>query len=192
MDSLALAVAIPVVTAAILVGVGGFVRGRVADLVALAAVIAALTMLVLSVAKIGFGTEVYWFGAWQPRGGIALGVDFAVNGIGAGMAILIALLTTAALVLMWRYRDTDAPHFQVLMLLFFAGMVGFSLSGDLFNMFVFFELMSVAAFALAGYRVESESIEGSLNFAVTNTIGSFLILIGIALVYARTGALNLA
>ena len=99
----------------------------------------------------------------------------------------------AALAVMWRYRDTDAPHFQVLMLLFLAGMVGFCLSGDLFNMFVFFELMSVAAFALAGFKVEEdEAVEGSLNFAVTNTIGSFLILTGIALVYGRTGSLNLA
>jgi multicomponent Na+:H+ antiporter subunit D len=98
----------------------------------------------------------------------------------------------AALVMMWRYRDTDAPLFQVLMLVFLAGMVGFSLSGDLFNMFVFFELMSVAAVALAGYKVEDESVEGSLNFGVTNIIGSFLILIGLGLTYARTGALNLA
>ena len=63
--------------------------------------------------------------------------------------------------------------------LLLAGMVGFCLSGDLFNMFVFFELMSVAAFALAGYKIdENEAVEGSLNFAVTNTIGSFLILTG--------------
>src|SRR5919198_402501 len=59
--------------------------------------------------------------------------------------------------------------------------------------FVFFELMSIAAFALAGFKVEEEeAVEGSLNFAVTNTIGSFLLLTGIALVYGRTGALNLA
>ena len=72
-------------------------------------------------------------------------------------------------------------------------MVGFCLSGDLFNLFVFFELMSVSAYALTGYDVdEGAALEGSLNFAVTNTIGSFLLLIGIALLYARTGALNIA
>src|SRR5204863_10054305 len=82
---------------------------------------------------------------------------------------------------------------HILVLVFTAGMVGFCLSGDLFNMFVFFELMSVAAFALAGYKIdEAEAIEGSLNFAVTNIVGSFLLLTGIALVYGRTGALNLA
>jgi multicomponent Na+:H+ antiporter subunit D len=53
--------------------------------------------------------------------------------------------------------------------------------------------MSVSAFALTGIDVDrGAALEGSLNFAVTNTIGSFLAVIGIALVYARTGALNIA
>src|SRR3954451_21673709 len=79
------------------------------------------------------------------------------------------------------------------MLVFLAGMVGFAYSGDLFNMFVFFELMGVAAYALAGYKVEKAApLEGSLNFAITNSIGAFLLLTGLALAYGRTGALNLA
>ncbi len=83
--------------------------------------------------------------------------------------------------------------YHALMLVFLGGMVGFCLTGDLFNMFVFFELMSVAAYALTGYKIEEEkSLEGALNFAVVNSIGAFLILIGIALLYGRTGALNLA
>ena len=79
------------------------------------------------------------------------------------------------------------------MLVFLAGMVGFCLTGDLFNLFVFFELMSVAAYALTGFKIEDEkSLEGALNFAIVNSVGAFLILIGIALLYGRTGALNLA
>jgi multicomponent Na+:H+ antiporter subunit D len=72
-------------------------------------------------------------------------------------------------------------------------MVGFVLTGDLFNMFVFFELMSVAAFALTAYKVEEASpLQGAFNFAVSNTIGAFLVLFGIGLLYGRTGSLNLA
>jgi len=97
------------------------------------------------------------------------------------------------MVFTWHEGDADQPHFQVLMLVFLAAMVGFAESGDLFNVFVFFELMSVSAFALVGYSSERRaSLEGALNFAVTNTLGSFLFLAGIGLVYARTGALNLA
>ena len=79
------------------------------------------------------------------------------------------------------------------MLCFLGGMVGFALTGDLFNMFVFFELMGAAAYALTGYKIEEEqALMGAFSFAVTNTIGAFMILIGIGLLYGRTGALNLA
>ena len=75
------------------------------------------------------------------------------------------------------------------MLTFLAGMVGLCLSGDLFTAFVFFELMSVSAYALAGFRVEEPApVEGSLSFAVTNSVGSLMLLFGIALVYGRRSA----
>jgi multicomponent Na+:H+ antiporter subunit D len=76
---------------------------------------------------------------------------------------------------------------------FLAAMVGFCLTGDLFNLFVFFELMSVCAYVLVGYEVRARApLEGSLTFAITNSIGSILLLFGIGLLYGRTGALNLA
>jgi multicomponent Na+:H+ antiporter subunit D len=60
-------------------------------------------------------------------------------------------------------------------------------------MFVFFELMSTAAFALCGLKTqESAPLQGSFNFAITNTIAAFLGLTGIAFLYATTGALNMA
>ena len=100
---------------------------------------------------------------------------------------------TAALVFSWRYFKEIGTLFTALMLVFLGAMAGFSLTGDLFNLFVFFELMSVAAYALTGYKIEEEqALEGALNFAITNSIGAFLVLIGIGLLYGRTGALNLA
>src|SRR3954451_24982402 len=193
MDVAPYAVVVPLIAAGLLTGLATRLNRAVAEVVALGAAVAVVTLCAVLLVRVASGTGVYWFGGWDPRGGLAIGVSFTVDAFGAGLATLCAVLMVAALVLMSRYRDTDAPHFQTLMLLFLAGMVGFCLSGDLFNMFVFFELMSVAAFALAGYKIdEDEAVEGSLNFAVTNTIGSFLILTGIALVYGRTGAPNLA
>jgi multicomponent Na+:H+ antiporter subunit D len=79
------------------------------------------------------------------------------------------------------------------MIVFMAAMVGFSLTGDLFNMFVWFELMSGAAYALTAYKIEEKGpIQGAINFAITNSVGAFMILSGIALLYGRTGALNMA
>ena len=60
-------------------------------------------------------------------------------------------------------------------------------------MFVWFELMGVAAYALTAYRPEERGpLQGALNFAITNSIGAYLSLSGIALIYGRTGALNMA
>src|SRR5213078_4473925 len=93
----------------------------------------------------------------------------------------------------WRYFDEVGTLFPVLMLVFVGAMCGFALAGDLFNLFVWFELMSVVAYALTGYGVEHAGpLEGAINFAVTNSVGSFCILFGIGFLYARTGALNLA
>jgi len=139
------------------------------------------------------GTLVYWFGGWTPRGGIALGVAFAVDPVGAALATLAGVLATAALTFSWRIFEAVRTLHHGLMLVFLAGIVGFCLSGDLFNMFVFYELFSVAAYALAGYQTTDPGpVRGALNFAITNSVGAILVLAGIALLYGRTGALNLA
>ena len=79
------------------------------------------------------------------------------------------------------------------MLTFLAGMTGFCLTGDVFDLFVWFELMGVSAYALTAYRPEERGpIQGALNFAITNSVGAYLSLTGIALIYGRTGALNMA
>jgi multicomponent Na+:H+ antiporter subunit D len=105
----------------------------------------------------------------------------------------VLLLLTAALLYSWRYLRDERYLYVVLMLAFGSAMAAFVLSGDVFNMFVFFELMSVSAFALTAYEVEEASpLQGSFNFAVVNTLGAFLVLFGIALLYGRTGRLNLA
>ncbi len=103
--------------------------------------------------------------------------------------MLAAVLTTASLVFSWRYFDDVGALYEALMLVFLGAMAGFCLTGDLFNLFVFFELMGVAAYALTGYKIEEEpALMGAFSFAVTNSIGAFLVLTGIGLLYGRTGA----
>jgi multicomponent Na+:H+ antiporter subunit D len=137
---------------------------------------------------------VYWAGNWWPRNSnVSLGICLTVDSVGAAMAVLVTLLTTAGLVFAWKYFEENENHFQPLMLLFMAAMCGFSYTGDLFNLFVFFELMSVSAFALCGLKtIEPAPLQGAYNFAMVNTVGAFMIVFGIALLYARTGALNFA
>jgi multicomponent Na+:H+ antiporter subunit D len=160
---------------------------------AVAAAVAAAVMCALVLSDVGDGRVVYWFGGWTPRHGVAVGVSFAIDQVGAGLALFVALMFVAAFMFSWRYFVVVGPFFHALMLVFLAGMIGFSFTGDLFNLFVFFELLSVAAYALVAYDIEEEGpIQGALNFAVTNSVGAFFILSGIALLYGRTGALNMA
>jgi multicomponent Na+:H+ antiporter subunit D len=189
----ALPVALPLLVAAILVGLAPVLPRRAADAATLAtAAVVTLLCLALLVRSLD-EPVVYWFGGWTPRDGIALGVAFAVDPVGAALATLAGVLATAALTFSWRIFEAVRTLHHGLMLVFLAGIVGFCLSGDLFNMFVFYELFSVAAYALAGYRTtDPGSVRGALNFAITNSVGAILLLGGIALLYGRTGALNLA
>jgi multicomponent Na+:H+ antiporter subunit D len=135
---------------------------------------------------------VYWFGGWRPSHGVALGISFAVDSFGAAGALFAGALTTAAL-LVASHERKFGPVAYALTLVLLSAAVGFCLTGDLFNLFVFFELMSVCTMALCALNTGDRSaLWGALHFAIANSIGAFLVLIGIALLYARTGALNLA
>jgi len=190
---LAFPVALPLAGAAFVAFTDGWLPDRVKELPAIAIAAATTVISTIILVRTERMTLVHWFGGWEPRHGLALGIGFVAEPLGAGMATLAAALVTASLVFSWRYM-TEAPRlYRVLMLVFLAGMSGFALSGDLFNMFVWFELMGVAAYALAGYAVERLGpIQGALNFAITNTVAALFILFGIALLYGATGALNLA
>jgi len=189
-----LVAAVPLLAAGTGVIVGALLPKRASDVAGIAWAVSAVVLAAFLVVRVGGRGTVYWFGGWRPRAGsFPVGISFTVDTIGAWLALLVLVLVAAALVYSWRYLEASHHLFAVLMLLFGGAMAGFALSGDLFNMFVFFELMSVVAFALTAYNTEETSaIQGGFNFAVTNTLGGFLVVIGIALVYGRTGALNLA
>jgi multicomponent Na+:H+ antiporter subunit D len=189
-----LTVLVPMIAAALLAAIRPVANRLVADTVALVAATATFVLCCVAVGHAADQTVVYWWGAWTPRADhVALGIDFAFGPLDAGMAAFAAALTVAALLFSWRFLKVIDHLFHAALLVFLAAMVGFSLSGDLFNMFVFFELMSVSAYVLAGYLIDRRApLEGSLNFAITNSVGAIAALFGIGLVYAKTGALNLA
>lgn len=188
----ALPVAIPLLGAGVLAAGTTRIPRRLADTLSIvvAATVAVLGAILLWQAN---GPRPYWFGGWTPGGGVAVGISFVVDPLAAGATALAGVLMTAALVFSWRYFDAVGTLFHSLMLVFLGAMAGFALTGDLFTLFVVFELMSVSAYALTGYKIEERApLQGAVNFAITNSIGGFLILTGVGLVYARTGALNMA
>lgn len=186
-------VAVPLAVASLLAAVNQHIPRRLADALALLASLWCVGACLMLLVRSSHGLIVYWMGGWTPRNGVAIGISLAIDPFGAGAAAFASFLVLVALIFSAHYFDSVGTLFHVLMLAFLGAMCGFSLTGDIFNLFVFFELMSAAAFALCGYKTEeSGPIQGALNFAVTNTIGAFMALSGIGLLYGRTGALNLA
>ncbi|SEE15190.1 multisubunit sodium/proton antiporter, MrpD subunit [Streptomyces sp. 2231.1] len=193
---LPLLVAIPLLGAAFLVVAGRRLPRIAAEITGLlvsgGTAVLALLLLASSVPPM-----VEWVGGWLPVGGESVGIVVIGDGPALGMATLVSLLTLAALAYSWRYFD-EPPHghrgaFTALMLVFQGAMCGFALAGDLFNAFVIFELMSVTAYALTGYRIdEAKAVQGALTFGVVNSLGAYAMLMGIALLYARTGELGMS
>jgi multicomponent Na+:H+ antiporter subunit D len=192
---LALVVAVPLLAAAAITAAGPLLgrRRRLLDAVAIAVAAATTVMLVLIMVRTAGEDQVYWFAGFRAAHGIAIGIDFEAGSLSAGLAALAAVLVTAAMTFSWKYFQGVATYYHTLMLTFLAGMTGFCLTGDIFDLFVWFELMGVSAYALTAYRPEERGpIQGALNFAITNSVGAYLSLSGIALIYGRTGALNMA
>jgi multicomponent Na+:H+ antiporter subunit D len=192
---LALTVAVPLLVAAAITAAGPLLgeRRRILDAVAIAVAASVAVMLAVIMARTANGDQVYWFAGFRPSGHVAIGIDFAAGPLSAGLAFLAAVLVTAAMTFSWLYFQQVATHYHTLMLTFLAGMAGFCLAGDIFDLFVWFELMGVSAYALTAYRPEERGpIQGALAFAITNSVGAYLMLCGIGLVYGRTGALNMA
>ncbi len=189
----ALPVVIPFLAGPLLVAVGFFSPRWFNDAVGAVAAIAATALCALLAVHASAHPFDYWMGGWTPRHGVTVGIAFSIDLTGAGLATFSALLVTAALMYSVRYFDAIEGLFHGLMLLFMAAMIGFCLTGDLFNLIVFFELMSAAAYALTAYRIEELApIQGAINFAITNSLGGLAAFTGVAMLYARTGALNMA
>ena len=188
-----LAVLVPMLAATLLAATSPVSRRRVAGIVGLVAALATAALCAAPLAQVGRRHARRLVRRLAAAAGAAVGIDFAVDPLGGAFALFVAVLGVAALVMCIEVIQVEDHLFDAIALVFIAAMVGFCLTGDLFNLFVFFELMSVCAYVLVGYEIRARApLEGSLAFAITNSIGSILLLFGIALLYGRTGALNLA
>jgi multicomponent Na+:H+ antiporter subunit D len=189
----ALPVVVPFITAAVLVILRPLSRRWVNDAVSIAGVTTVIVLCAILLERSARRPFAYWMGGFKPVHDVTIGISLSVDPLGAGLALFSAVLVLAALAYSAHYFDAVDGLFHALMLLFAAAMVGFSLTGDLFNLIVFFELMGAAAYALTGYLIEDRApIQGAINFAITNSVAGYAMLIGVALLYGRTGALNMA
>lgn len=131
---------------------------------------------------------VYLAANWAAPFGIALVADR----LSALMLVLTALLSLAVLVFSQQGWSRIGVHFHSLFLFLLMGINGAFLTHDLFNLFVFFEVMLAASYGLVLHGYNLTRIRASLQYIAVNLVASLLFLIGIALIYATTGTLNMA
>ena len=131
----------------------------------------------------------YALGNWPAPFGIVLVVDR----LSAGMLLLTSLLATFVL---WHALSTGLErrgwHFLPLFMFQLLGLNGAFLTGDLFNLFVFFEVLLIASYGLMLHGQGEERLRAGVQYVVINLVGSTLFLIAIGLLYGATGTLNMA
>ena len=146
--------------------------------------------LVVAIVLMSFieGISVYAIGGWAPHFGIVLVVDR----LSALMLVLTAMLALPALVYSLARWDRAGVHYHPLFQFLLMGVNGAFLTGDLFNLFVFFEVFLAASYGLLLHGSGAARVKAGLHYIVVNLLASLFFLIGAAVIYGVAGTLNMA
>lgn len=163
------------------------IRRDLARYLALAsAIIAMISALKISLEAIYGKIIVYPLGGWKAPYGIVLVIDDVNAALLLFSSILIVFLVAYAIL------SVKDGKYLTLLLLFSASSLGVLETGDLFNMYVFFEILSISSYALVAFSKSKSSLKASISYAISGSLGTTFILLGIAMTYASYGTLNLA
>lgn len=181
-------VVLPMLAGAAMVLMGERRRGAQAALAiasALGLVAVAAALLALADAPVA---RVYRLGDWPA----AFGVVLVLDRLSALMVALVAALGLAALIFSLARWQRAGTHFHPLFQFQLMGLNGAFLTGDLFNLFVFFEVTLAASYGLALHGSGPARVRAGLHYIVVNLLASLLFLIGVSAVYGISGTLNMA
>ncbi|MDO5705221.1 MAG: monovalent cation/H+ antiporter subunit D [Paracoccus sp. (in: a-proteobacteria)] len=132
--------------------------------------------------------RMYLLGNWP----MPMGIVLVVDRLSALMVLLTALLAMPAMIYAAAGWQGKGQHYHSLFQFLLFGLNGAFLTGDLFNLFVFFEVMLAASYGLMLHGSGPDRIKAGLHYIAINLAASLLFLIGIALIYGATGTLNMA
>lgn len=185
-----LPVLLPAGTAVLLLLIGdGAPRLRLARRVAIASTLLGLLFAARLALQADEGVlAVYRVGEWPAPFGIVLVVDR----LSALMLLLTGCIALPVLVYAAGGWDAHGRHFHALFQFQLMGLAGAFVTGDLFNLFVFFEVLLIASYVLMLHGSGRERLRVGLHYVVLNLVASALFLVGVALLYALTGTLNFA
>ncbi|WP_461482016.1 proton-conducting transporter transmembrane domain-containing protein, partial [Porticoccus sp.] len=138
------------------------------------------------------GTLSYGLGGWDAPWGIEYRIDL----LSAYVMLVVSGIATLVIAAAGTGLEREIPpekqtFFYVTYLLCLAGLLGIVATGDIFNVFVFLEISSLATYALIGYGKDRRALWASYQYLIVGTIGATFILIGIGFLYSLTGTLNM-
>jgi multicomponent K+:H+ antiporter subunit D len=148
----------------------------------------AIALVVGADTSAGGAGATYRLGDWP----VPFGIVLVADRLSALMLLVTSLLAAAAVVFSLARWHRAGAHFHALFQFLLMGLNGAFLTGDLFNLFVFFELMLAASYGLALHGSGPARVRAGLQYIVVNLAASLLFLIGVSLIYAVSGTLNMA
>ncbi len=181
-------IALPLATGMILVLLGRQSLALRRTVSVAVATVGLAVAIVLAMSAAGGDYTVYRLGDWPAPAAIVLVLDR----LSALMVLLTAVVALGSLAYACLGTDRKGSHFHALFQLQLAGLNGAFLTGDLFNLFVFFEVLLIASYCLLLYGGGAARLRAGLHYVTLNLVGSALFLIAVGLLYAVTGALNMA
>lgn len=131
---------------------------------------------------------VYQVGAWP----VPFAIVLVADRLSALMLLLTSILAAAAVVFSLARWHRAGPNFHSLFQFLLMGINGVFLTGDLFNLFVFVEILLAASYALALHGSGAARVTAGLHYIAVNLAASALFLVGVSLIYGVTGTLNMA
>jgi len=169
-------------------------RGPLAWLISLLATWAAFGIAIFLFAEvIGQGAISYALGGWAPP----FGIEYRVDYLSAFVLLIVSGIAAVVVPYAWyTVRQQIAANrqhlFFAMFMLALAGLLGIVITGDAFNLYVFLEISSLASYVLVAQGANRRALSAAYQYLVLGTIGATSILIGIGLLYAVTGTLNMA
>ncbi len=120
-------------------------------------------------------------------------INLMVDMLGLSFAIIISLVSFLISIYAIGYIKTEPiEKYHALFLLLVAGAIGIVLTGDIFNLFVFFEILCISSYALTAYEKDKAGTEAAMKYLIQGAVGSAFILVAVAFIYGLFGTLNMA
>lgn len=188
--ALALQVVVPLLAAPLCVLLRGFAPALLATSVSAFCLVNSIWMLV---EVTNHGTLQYSFGGIE----MPFGIEYRLDLLGAFVLVVVAAVSAmttawAARTRVFEIGDARRNLFFANWLMCVTGLSGITVTGDLFNVFVFLEIASLSSYVLVAHGPERRALVAAYRYLVMGTIGATFLLIGIGLLYAVTGTLNMA